>query len=88
MGDYLERITYNVLPTQITDDYSARQYYQQFNQVNVTRDYREFSTPHEDTDILFGVLTGYPCCTSNLHRVGPSSYRIYGMQQLIMVSQL
>lgn len=70
-ADYLERITYNVLPTQITDDYSARQYYQQFNQVNVTRDYREFSTPHEDTDILFGVLTGYPCCTSNLHQGWP-----------------
>lgn len=70
-ADYLERIAYNVLPTQVTDDYSARQYYQQFNQVSVTRDWREFSTPHDDTDLLFGTLTGYPCCTSNLHQGWP-----------------
>lgn len=70
-GDYLEKIAYNVLPTQVTDDYSARQYYQQLNQVSVTRETREFSTPHEDTDLLFGLLTGYPCCTSNLHQGWP-----------------
>lgn len=70
-GDYLERVAYNALPTQITDDFSARQYYQQFNQVNITREWREFSTPHDDTDILFGTLTGYPCCTSNLHQGWP-----------------
>ena len=70
-GDYLERVAYNALPTQVTDDYSARQYFQQFNQVRVTREWREFSTPHEDTDVVFGVLTGYPCCTSNLHQGWP-----------------
>ena len=70
-ADYLERVAYNALPTQVTDDYSARQYFQQFNQVQVTREWREFSTPHEDTDVVFGVLTGYPCCTSNLHQGWP-----------------
>lgn len=70
-ADYLEKIAYNVLPTQVTDDYSARQYYQQLNQVEVTRDWREFSTPHEDTDLVYGLLTGYPCCTSNLHQGWP-----------------
>ena len=70
-ADYLERVAYNALPTQVTDDYSARQYFQQFNQVRVTREWREFSTPHEDTDVVFGVLTGYPCCTSNLHQGWP-----------------
>ncbi|MDY3070318.1 MAG: glycoside hydrolase family 127 protein [Parabacteroides sp.] len=70
-ADYLERIAYNALPTQVADDYSARQYYQQLNQVSVTRNWREFSTPHEDTDLLFGTLTGYPCCTSNLHQGWP-----------------
>ena len=70
-ADYLERVAYNALPTQVTDDYSARQYFQQFNQVEVTRKWREFSTPHEDTDVVFGVLTGYPCCTSNLHQGWP-----------------
>lgn len=70
-ADYLERVAYNALPTQVADDYSARQYYQQTNQVAVTRAWRNFSTPHEDTDILFGLLTGYPCCTSNLHQGWP-----------------
>ncbi|MBR4736026.1 MAG: glycoside hydrolase family 127 protein, partial [Bacteroidales bacterium] len=32
-ADQLERIAYNALPTQITDDFSAKQYYQQVNQV-------------------------------------------------------
>lgn len=70
-ADYLERVAFNALPTQITDDFSARQYYQQLNQVSVTREWREFSTPHDDTDIVFGTLTGYPCCTSNLHQGWP-----------------
>lgn len=70
-ADHLERVAYNALPTQVTDDYSARQYYQQVNQFAVTPEWREFTTPHEDTDILFGELTGYPCCTSNLHQGWP-----------------
>ena len=70
-GDHLERIACNALPTQITDDFSARQYYQQINQVQITRTRRNFSTPHEDTDILFGELSGYPCCTSNMHQGWP-----------------
>ena len=70
-ADHLERVAYNALPTQITDDFSARQYYQQTNQIAITREWREFTTPHEDTDILYGELTGYPCCTSNLHQAWP-----------------
>ena len=70
-ADLLERITYNALPTQITDKGDARQYYQQINQVEVTRKPRNFSTPHHNTDILFGVLSGYPCCTCNLHQGWP-----------------
>lgn len=70
-ADYLERVAYNVLPTQVTDDYSARQYYQQVNQIAITREWRDFVTPHEDTDNLMGLLTGYPCCTSNLHQGWP-----------------
>lgn len=70
-ADHLERIAYNALPTQITDDFSARQYYQQVNQVAVTRVVRDFVTPHDDTDNLYGTLTGYPCCTSNMHQGWP-----------------
>lgn len=70
-ADHLERITYNALPTQINDDFSARQYYHQINQVAIDRHWRDFVTPHDDTDNLMGVLTGYPCCTSNLHQGWP-----------------
>jgi len=70
-ADHIERIAYNALPTQATDNYDSRQYYQQVNQVQVTRNLRNFVTPHEDTDILFGELCGYPCCTSNMHQGWP-----------------
>ena len=70
-ADHLERVAYNALPTQANDDYTARQYYQQVNQVACTRAVRQFSTPHTDTDILFGVLNGYACCTSNMHQGWP-----------------
>lgn len=70
-ADHLERIAYNALPTQITDNFDARQYYQQINQVTITNYQRNFSTPHEKTDIVMGELTGYPCCTSNLHQGWP-----------------
>lgn len=71
-ADYLERVAYNALPTQATDDYTARQYFQQTNQINISRGtFRDFSTPHEDTDQVFGVLNGYPCCTTNMHQGWP-----------------
>ncbi len=70
-ADYLERVAYNALPTQATDEFTARQYFQQVNQVAATRTMRNFVTSHEDTDVIFGVLTGYPCCTSNMHQGWP-----------------
>jgi len=70
-ADHLERVTYNALPTQITDDFSARQYYHQINQIAIDRHWRDFVTPHDDTDNLHGILCGYPCCTSNLHQGWP-----------------
>ncbi len=71
-ADYLERVAYNALPTQASDDYSSRQYFQQTNQIECSRNtYRNFSTPHSDTDQLFGVLNGYPCCTTNMHQGWP-----------------
>lgn len=71
-ADYLERVAFNALPAQITDDYSARQYFQQTNQIECTRNtMRNFSTPHDDTDQVFGILNGYPCCTTNMHQGWP-----------------
>lgn len=69
--DHLERIAFNALPAQSTDDYMSRQYYQQANQVIVSRTERNFVTSHGHTDLCFGVLTGYPCCTVNMHQGWP-----------------
>ncbi|MBO9561561.1 MAG: glycoside hydrolase family 127 protein [Niastella sp.] len=71
MMDHLEKIAYNALPTQVTDDYMARQYYQQANQVMVTRTQRNFVTNYDGTDQCYGVLTGFPCCTTNMHQGWP-----------------
>lgn len=71
-ADYLERVAYNALPAQVTDDFTARQYFQQVNQIECTRNtMRNFSTPHDDTDQVFGILNGYPCCTCNMHQGWP-----------------
>nr|WP_231496780.1 beta-L-arabinofuranosidase domain-containing protein [Prevotella sp. 10(H)] len=69
--DHLERIAFNALPTQITDDFMNRQYFQQPNQVMITRHIHNFDINHGETDLIYGLLTGYPCCTSNLHQAWP-----------------
>jgi DUF1680 family protein len=71
MMDHLEKIAYNALPTQIDDEYMNRQYYQQANQVMVTRHNRNFVTAYDGTDQCYGLLTGYPCCTTNMHQGWP-----------------
>lgn len=74
-ADWLERVAFNALPTQITDNFDARQYYQQLNQVVVSRHDRNFVTCYNGTDQVFGILSGYPCCTSNLHQGWPKFAR-------------
>lgn len=72
-AEHLERIAFNALPTQITDDFLNKQYFQQANQVMVTRHVHNFyeEASHSGTDITFGLLTGYPCCASNMHQGWP-----------------
>ncbi len=70
-ADHLERVAYNALPTQITDDGWARQYFQQPNQVAVSKDVDQYVQQHGGTSHLIGLLTGYPCCTTNLHQGWP-----------------
>ena len=70
-ADHLEKIAFNALPAQISDDFLGRQYFQQANQVMITRQMRNFDVNHDGTDICFGLLTGYPCCTSNMHQGWP-----------------
>jgi len=70
-ADHLEKIAYNALPAQIKDDFTARQYFQMPNQILATLQSRNFITPHEGTDVCYGLLTGYPCCTCNMHQGWP-----------------
>ncbi len=70
-ADHLEKIAFNALPAQVTDDFLDRQYFQQANQVLVTRHVRNFDQNHGGTDLCYGLLSGYPCCTSNMHQGWP-----------------
>ena len=69
-ADYLEKIAYNVLPTQITDDFTGKQYFQQANQIKVTDEERNFFNDRNGR-IVFGTTTGYPCCLTNMHQGWP-----------------
>ena len=69
-ADYLEKIAYNVLPTQISDDYSRKQYFQQVNQVQCTDEERNFFDD-KNGRVVFGTTTGYPCCITNMHQGWP-----------------
>jgi hypothetical protein len=67
--DALERIAYNALPTQTTDDYENRQYFQVANQVQVARGVLNFSLPFDHgMNNVFGPYAGYTCCTANMHQ--------------------
>jgi len=69
-ADYLEKVAYNVLPTQHNDEFTRKQYFQQANQVLITDQKRNFFND-EYSRIVYGVLTGYPCCTTNMHQGWP-----------------
>jgi DUF1680 family protein len=71
--DHLEKIAYNALPAQAMDDYSGRQYFQAANQAVLTRARHNFyeDDSHDGTDLCYGLLTGYPCCTCNMHQGWP-----------------
>jgi len=67
--DALERMTFNALPTQTTDDYNMKQYFQIANQVQVSRGVFDFSLPFDrGMTNVFGLRSGYTCCTSNMHQ--------------------
>jgi DUF1680 family protein len=69
-ADYLEKVAYNVLPTQHTDDFMRKQYYQQTNQVLIDHRRRHFDCDYEGSTV-YGITTGYPCCFSNMHQGWP-----------------
>lgn len=67
--DALERMTFNALPTQTTDDYNHKQYFQIANQVQVKKGVFNFSLPFDrEMNNVFGLRSGYTCCTANMHQ--------------------
>lgn len=67
--DALERMTFNALPGQTTDDYNNKQYFQIANQVHIKRGVFTFSLPFErGMNNVLGMRSGYTCCLANMHQ--------------------
>jgi hypothetical protein len=73
-ADAIERLAYNALPAMIAPDGCTRQYFALANQVACTPGAHRFWY-HHDTDLLFGVATGFGCCTANMHLGWPTVVR-------------
>ena len=69
-AEILEKVAYNALPAALSPRFGGRHYYQRPNQVACTLGRRSFTVRHED-DTLIGLVTGYGCCTANLHQGWP-----------------
>ena len=70
-ADELERVAFNTLPAQISDDFTLHQYFQKPNQAQVTFGLHNFDVGQKGTGQVFGFLTAYPCCLSNQHQGWP-----------------
>lgn len=70
-AEQLEKVAFNALPTQISDDFRLHQYFQRPNQINIVRGVTNFDCENDGTAHVFGVLSGYPCCLCNLHQGWP-----------------
>ena len=67
--DALERMTFNALPSQTTDDYNNKQYFQIANQVQISRGVFNFSLPFDrEMNNVLGMRSGYTCCLANMHQ--------------------
>ncbi len=67
--DALERMTFNALPAQTSDDYNEKQYFQIANQVQISRGVFNFSLPFErEMNNVLGMRSGYTCCLANMHQ--------------------
>ena len=67
--DALERVTFNALPAQTSDDYSMKQYFQIPNQVQIARGVLSFTVTQENgMSNVMGTKSGYTCCYANMHQ--------------------
>lgn len=70
--DALERMAFNALPSQTTDDYNNKQYFQIANQVQISRGVFNFSLPFDrGMNNVLGMRSGYTCCLANMHQGWP-----------------
>lgn len=67
LGDALERAAYNALPAFFDPQFMAHPYYILPNSVSATVQPRPFPNPHNGDVLTYGVISGYPCCTVNMH---------------------
>lgn len=74
-ADALERVAFNALPAQISDDFTLHQYFQKPNQARITLGIHNFDVGQKGTGQVFGFLTAYPCCLSNQHQGWPKFTR-------------
>lgn len=74
-ADALEKVAFNVLPAQITEDFRYHQYFQKPNQAQITLGLHNFDVGQEGTGQVFGFLTAYPCCLTNQHQGWPKFTR-------------
>lgn len=70
-ADELEKVAFNALAAQISDDFTLHQYFQKPNQAQVTLGLHNFDVGQKGTGQVFGFLTAYPCCLSNQHQGWP-----------------
>ena len=70
-AEELERVAFNALAAQISDDFTLHQYFQQSNQIHVCEGAHNFDVYNQGTSLVFGFLTGYPCCLCNMHQGWP-----------------
>src|SRR5579863_8705863 len=67
--DALERITFNAPPSQTTDDYNNKQYFQVANQPIIAKGVFDFSLPFgREMNNVLGMRSGYTCCLANMHQ--------------------
>lgn len=66
IGDDLEKIAYNSLPSGYSADFTGHNYYQAQNQAMLTHGFHDFSNDYGDA-CCFGAPSGYECCFPNGH---------------------
>lgn len=67
--DALERMTFNALPPQTTDNFNEKQYFQMANQIVIDRGVFAFTLPFNDQmNNVLGAKSGYSCCYANMHQ--------------------